>query len=63
MRKLVFLLLVSIPLTALTQETPVEPMQSSYENKDLIMLALAAFGVLVAVYFLWRRAKKRRPGN
>ncbi len=40
----------------------VEPQQSSYENKDLIMLALAAFGVLMAAYFLFRRAKKRRNG-
>ena len=63
MRKLFVLLLVSFSLSVFAQDTPVEPMQSSYENKDLIMLALAAFGVLMAIYFLWRRAKKRRQGN
>jgi hypothetical protein len=60
MRKLFVLLLVSFSLTVLGQDTPVEPMQTSYENKDLIMLALAGFGVLIAIYFLWRRAKKRK---
>ena len=63
MRKLIVLLLLGFSLTLIAQDAPVEPMQSSYENKDLIMLALAGFGVLIAIYFLWRRAKKRRRGN
>ena len=63
MRKVFFLLFTILSLDLFAQDTPVEPMQSSYDNKDLIMLALAAFGVLVAIYFLWRRAKKRRRGN
>ena len=62
MRKLSVLLLLAFSKTVLAQDTPVEPMQSSYDNKDLIMLALAAFGILIAIYFLWRRAKKRKRG-
>jgi hypothetical protein len=59
--RILFLFLSAIfSFAAFAQERPVEPMQSSYENKDLILLALAAFAVLVAIYFLWRRAKKRR---
>lgn len=62
MRKLFVLLVLALSKTVLAQDTPVEPMQSSYDNKDLIMLALAAFGVLMAIYFLWRRARKRKRG-
>lgn len=62
MRKLFIFFPLLISFTALAQVEPVEPMQSSYENKDLIMLALAAFGVLMAIFFLWRRARKRRRG-
>ena len=63
MRKFFVLLLLGFSLMAAGQDTLVEPMQSSYDNKDLILLALAAFGVLVAIYFLWRRNKKRRRGS
>jgi hypothetical protein len=63
MRKLFVLLLLAFSSSVIAQDTLVEPIQSSYDNKDLILLALAAFGVLVAIYFLWRRAKKRRRGN
>ena len=62
MRILFVFLLLAFSKTVLAQDTPVEPMQSSYDNKDLIMLALAAFGILIAIYFLWRRAKKRKRG-
>ncbi|MBA2745516.1 MAG: LPXTG cell wall anchor domain-containing protein [Flavisolibacter sp.] len=41
---------------------PIESMESSYENKDLILLAIAGFAVLMAGYFLFRRSKKRRSG-
>jgi hypothetical protein len=60
MHKLFIFLTTLVPYASFAQEKPVEPMQSSYENKDLILLAVAAFAVLVAIYFLWRRAKKRR---
>jgi hypothetical protein len=48
-------------LISLAQENlgTVEPRESSYENKDLILLALAAFGVLMAIYFLFKRNRRR----
>jgi hypothetical protein len=62
MKKILLIILVIFSSKIFAQDIPVEPMQSSYDNKDLIMLALAALGVLMAIYFLWRRAKKRRRG-
>jgi hypothetical protein len=53
-------LLISIISVAQENLGTVEPRESSFENKDLILLALAAFGVLMAIYFLFRRNRKRR---
>ena len=39
----------------------VEPnKKTSYDSKDLILIALAALALLVAMYFLFRRAKGTR---
>jgi hypothetical protein len=57
------LLIMMLPFTVMAQTTdlkPVEPQQTSFTNKDLILIALAAFALLVAIYFLFRRAKNRR---
>jgi hypothetical protein len=34
--------------------------KTSYDSKDLILIALAALALLVAMYFLFRRAKGTR---
>jgi hypothetical protein len=52
-------LLLSLFVKAQDGLGTVEPRESSYENKDLILLALAAFGVLMAIYFLFKRNRRR----
>jgi hypothetical protein len=34
--------------------------ETSYTNKDLILIALAALALLIAIYFLFKRARARR---
>jgi len=34
--------------------------KTSYDSKDLILIALAALALLLAIYFLFRRAKGTR---
>lgn len=66
MKRLIPLLLL-LPVVALSQPEStrvIEPgQQTSYTNKDLILLAAAAFAVLVAAYFIFRRARKRQTGR
>lgn len=38
----------------------VEPRETSYENYDLLVIALIGLAVLIALYFLWRRRRSNR---
>jgi hypothetical protein len=63
MKKLItFLTIAPLWVCAQTNDLkPVEPeAQTSFTNQDLILIALASFALLIAIYFLFRRAKKRR---
>jgi hypothetical protein len=37
--------------------------ETSYTNKDLILIALASLALLIAIYFLFKRARSRARGN
>ena len=52
-------LLVLITSGAYSQDTPrtIEPgHQTSYDNKDLLLISLAGLALLLAIYFLFRRS-------
>jgi len=63
MKQLLFILLLLFSFAVKAQDTirQVEPgLETSFSNRDLLLLALAGFAVLVAIYFLFRRARRRR---
>ena len=54
-------LLITTFLQAQDTLRQVEPGQdTSYDNKDLILIALAALALLMAIYFLFRRSRRNR---
>lgn len=56
-----FLFLSRLSFAQADTATVREPQfQDSFDNKDLILLALAGFAVLIAIYFLYRRNRRRR---
>jgi uncharacterized membrane protein len=55
-----FLLFQLAAFAQLDTAGSVEPYrETSYTNKDLLLLALAGLAILMAIYFLFRRARKR----
>jgi hypothetical protein len=34
--------------------------QTSFDNQDLLLISLAALAILLAIYFLFRRARRTR---
>ena len=60
MKKITFLLFF-LPLFALAQTAtdPVEPnMETSYENYELLFIALAGLGILLLIYFYFKRTRR-----
>ncbi|MGZ5286978.1 MAG: LPXTG cell wall anchor domain-containing protein [Flavisolibacter sp.] len=54
-----FLLLVLFPLLLLAQNTPVEPgMETSFDNSELLVVALVGLALLLALYFFFRRRRR-----
>lgn len=51
-------LLFFAPAMAQDSVDVVTPRETSFENYDLLILALVTLAVLIAIYFLWRRRKK-----
>lgn len=37
----------------------VVPRETSFENYNLLVIALVGLALLIAIYFIWRRRKKR----
>jgi LPXTG-motif cell wall-anchored protein len=61
--KKVSLLALLMPFHLFAQEAgrQIEPGQeTSFTNKDLLLLALAGLAILMAIYFLFRKARKKR---
>ena len=66
MKKLIAIPALLLAFISGAQDTirKVEPeLETSFTNEDLLLLALAGFAVLIAIYFLFRRAKKRRMAS
>lgn len=60
MKKITFLLSF-LPVFALAQSAtnPVEPnMETSYENYELLFIALAGLGILLLIYFYFKRTRR-----
>ena len=60
MKKITFLLTL-LPFIALAQTgtEPVEPnMETSYENYELLFIALAGLVVLLLIYFYFKRTRR-----
>jgi len=59
-----FLLLSTAVYCQLDSTRIIEPNKvTSYTNKDLILIALASLALLIAIYFLFRRARTRARRN
>lgn len=55
------LFLASFANAQLDSLRQVEPeRQTSFDNQDLLLISLAALAILIAIYFLFRRARKTR---
>ena len=60
MKKITFLLIL-LPFIALSQTAtqPVEPdMETSYENYELLIIAIAGLAVLLLIYFYFKRTRR-----
>ena len=59
MKKIIsFLLILVLPLLMLAQDTPVEPgMETSFDNTELLVVALVGLALLLALYFFFRRRR------
>ncbi|GEM_PF-1638856 len=64
MKKLItlsFLFFITVAYSQTDSVRPIEPgQQTSYDNKDLLLISLAGLALLLAIYFLFRRARKTR---
>ena len=59
-----FLLLSTIVYSQVDSTRMIEPgKETSYTNKDLLLIALASLALLIAIYFLFKRARTRARGN
>lgn len=59
MKKFVFLLILAFPFLGISQETPVEPgMETSFDNTELLVVALVGLALLLALYFFFRRRRR-----
>jgi LPXTG-motif cell wall-anchored protein len=55
-----YLFLPVLLFTCLTAFSQAEPeMETSYDNMELLWLALAGLGILIALYFIFRRRKNK----
>ena len=60
MKKITFLLFL-LPFIALSQTVtqPVQPdMETSYENYELLIIAIAGLAVLLLIYFYFKRTRR-----
>jgi heme/copper-type cytochrome/quinol oxidase subunit 2 len=63
MKRLIIPCLLLLSLAAPAQNTttrPVEPqMETSYDNMELLIMALVGLVLLIAMYFFFRKTRKR----
>ena len=53
-----FLLITALSYAQVDSTRKIEPAQeTSYTNKDLLLISLVGLALLVAIYFLFRRAR------
>ncbi len=59
MKKVFSFLLLILPFLVFAQDTPVEPgMETSFDNTELLVVALVGLALLLALYFFFRRRRK-----
>jgi hypothetical protein len=57
----VFLLVATFLQAQIDSVRKIEPnRETSYDNHDLLLLSLAALAILIAIYFLFRRGRRRK---